>query len=97
MDNPRDRDNRALDRPAGQVADEPSRTQIALLAIFFALLAWVAGVLAGSVLALLLLERASTGPDAGGAAIYALVGTTLLIGVSGSIRAFRLYQRKISG
>ncbi len=98
MEHPNDRDNRTLERPAGRVDDnEPSRTQIALLALFFALLAWVAGVLAGSVLALLVLERTPAGPDSGGPAVYALIGATLLIGVSGSIRAYRLYQRKIAG
>ena len=97
MENPKDRDHRTLERPTGQVDDEPSRTQGALLALFFALLAWVAGVLAGSVLALLVLERTPAGPDSGGPAVLALVGTTLLIGVSGSIRAYRLYQRKIAG
>ncbi|MDJ0908723.1 MAG: hypothetical protein QNI99_06000 [Woeseiaceae bacterium] len=98
MEDPRDRDNRALERSTHQVDDnETSRTQTALLALFFALLAWVAGVLAGSVLALLVLEKTPSGPESGWPAIYALVGTTLLIGVSGSIRAFRLYQQKISG
>lgn len=97
MEDPRDRDNRTLERPANHVDDnEASRTQTALLALFFALLAWVAGVLAGSVLALLVLERTPTGAESGWPAIYALIGTTLLVGVSGSLRAFRLYQQKVS-
>lgn len=98
MDNPRDRDNRTVERSTHPVVDdEPSRTQVALLALFFALLAWVAGVLAGSVLALLVLERTPAGPEPGGPAVYALVGTTLLVGVTGSIRAYRLYRRKVTG
>ena len=98
MEHPRDRDKQALERPHRQLdEDEPTRTQVALLAFFFALLAWVAGVLAGSVLALLVLERSSPGPDSGMPAIYILVGTALLIGITGSVRAFRLYQKKVSG
>ena len=96
MEDPRDRDNRTLERSTVQVDDEPTRIQVALLALFFALLAWVAGVLAGSVLALLVLEKTPVGSDTGGPAVLALVGTTLLIGVTGSLRAYRLYQRKIS-
>ena len=98
MEHPKDRDKRALERPTHPVdEDEPSRTQVALLALFFALLAWVAGVLAGSVLALLVLDRTPTIPDSGWPAIYTLIGTTLLIGVTGSVRAYRLYLQKVSG
>ncbi len=97
MEHPKDRDNRALERTAEQADDQPTRTQVALLAVFFALLAWVAGVLAGSLLALLVLEGSPSGSVSDGPAVYALIGTTLLIGVSGSIRAFKLYQKKISG
>ena len=98
MEHPKDRDNRALERSKRQIdEDEPTRTQVALLALFFALLAWVAGVLAGSVLALLMLESNPSSPDAGLPAVYILFGTTLLIGIAGSVRAFRLYQRKVSG
>ncbi len=97
MEHPKDRDNRALERSADQVDEEPTHTQVALLALFFALLAWVAGVLAGSLCALLVLEWSPSGSVSEGPALYALIGTTLLIGISGSIRAVRLYQKKISG
>ncbi len=97
MEHPKDRDKRALERSTHPVDDnEPSRTQAALLALFFALLAWVAGVLAGCVLALLVLDRTPAVPSSGWPAIYILIGTTLLIGVTGSVRAYRLYLQRIS-
>ncbi len=94
MEHPRDRIFRALKRLKLHFDEnEPTRIQVALLALFFALLAWIAGVLAGSVLALAVVALTASGWPA----VYALVGTTLLIGIAGSVRAFRLYQQKISG
>ncbi len=98
MENPKDSGNSTLKRLKRHFDEnEPTRIQVALLALFFALLAWIAGVLAGSVLALLVLERTPSGPNTGWPAIYTLIGTTLLIGVAGSLRAWKLYQQKISG
>ena len=97
MEHPRDRLNRALKRLKQHFDDDDAtRIQIALLAVFFALLAWIAGVMAGSVLAFMVVALTPSGPASGWPAIYTLIGTTLLIGITGSVRAYRLYQQKIS-
>ncbi len=97
MAHPKDRLFRLLQRLKQHFDEnEPTRIQVALLALFFALLAWIAGVLAGSVLAFLVVALAPSGPDSGWPAVYTLVGTTLLVGIAGSVRAWKLYQQKIS-
>ena len=73
-----------------------TRIQDALLASFLALLAWTAGVLAGSVAAYFVV---SFTPDSSGRdwpALYVLIGVTLLVGVPCTIRAWQMYQRKVS-
>lgn len=93
LQHPRDRIYQALRRLKRHFDEnEASRVQVALLALFFALLGWIAGVMAGSALALLIVLMTASGLFA----VYAFVGTALLIGIAGSVRAFRLYQQKIS-
>lgn len=73
-----------------------SRIQYALLAVFFALLWWIVGVLSGSVAAFFvyLFSPDSSGHD--WPAVIAFVVISLGFGIFGMFRSWQLYTRKIA-
>ena len=74
-----------------------TRIHYALLAIFFALLWWIIGVLSGSVVAFLIYYLSSGDSGRDWPAVAAFASISLAFGVSGMFRAWQLYTRKVAG
>lgn len=73
-----------------------SRIQYALLAIFFALLWWIIGVMSGSVVAFFVYYFSPESSGRDWPAVIAFVAISLGCGIFGMFRSWQLYTRKIA-
>ena len=73
-----------------------TRIQYALLAIFFALLWWIIGVMSGSVVAFLFYHFSPEGSGRDWPAIISFAMISLGCGIFGMFRSWQLYTRKVA-
>ncbi len=73
-----------------------TRIQYALLAIFFALLWWIIGVMSGSVAAFFVYYFFLDGSGLDWPAVIAFIIISLGCGIFGMFRAWQLYTRKVA-
>ncbi len=73
-----------------------ARIQYALLAIFFALLWWIIGVMSGSVVAFFVYYFSPESSGRDWPAVISFVMISLGCGIFGMFRSWQLYTRKVS-
>jgi Flp pilus assembly protein protease CpaA len=73
-----------------------TRIQTALLALFFCLLAWIAGVLGGSVAAFFVYTLTPDGPTRDWPAVLTFAAVTTLFGAFGIAKSLQMYRNRIS-
>ncbi len=73
-----------------------ARIQTALLALFFCLLTWTAGVLGGSVVAFFIYSITPDGPARDWPAVLAFVGVSLACGTFGVLRSLKMYRSRVA-
>ncbi len=97
MEHPRSTIHRILKRLHRHFAENrATRIQTALLALFFCLLAWTAGVLGGSVAAFFVYALTPDGPTRDWPAVLTFAGVTLLCGTFGIVKSLQMYRNRIS-
>ncbi len=85
-----------MEDPNNEEQRRDARIQTALLALFFCLLTWTAGVLGGSVAAFYVYSVTPVGPARDWPAVLAFVGVTLAFGAFGVLRSLKMYRNRVA-
>ncbi len=85
-----------MDHPDNDEQQRDARIQTALLALFFCLLTWTAGVLGGSVAAFYVYSVTPDGPTRDWPAVLAFLVVTLACGVFGVLRSLKMYRSRVA-
>ena len=85
-----------MEHPTNDEQERDTRIQTALLALFFCLLTWTAGVLGGSVAALLVYSVTPDGPARDWPAVAAFVGVTVACGTFGVLRSLKMCRSRVA-
>ncbi|MDJ0698613.1 MAG: hypothetical protein QNJ07_02050 [Woeseiaceae bacterium] len=85
-----------MEHPKNQEQGRDARIQTALLALFFCLLTWTAGVLGGSVAAFYVYSVTRDDPTRDWPAVLTFVVVTLAFGAFGVLRSLKMYRSRVA-